>query len=122
MEIVLGFTLVSTSVLIVTYVGKLKRLPTPPRWTESNTLLNIIIFATIAGITFGTAFLCEGLFEYRSLDFGALEAGLLAAAIAATVIAGRLIKNIGRAKTTRTKWRAKPSPVAEQAAPPAAMG
>lgn len=122
MEIVLSFALVSASALIIAYVGKLTRNPNPPRWTESNALLTIIIFATIAGLAFGTAFLWAGLFNYRSLEFGGLETGLLAASIAATFFAGYLIKNIGRVKTKRGKWRTDLPPVAEQATPPAATG
>jgi len=122
MEVVLGSALLSISVLIVTYVGKLKRMPMPPRWTNSNALLNIVIFCTIAGIVFGVALLVAGLFEFRSLEFGALEAGLLATAVAATFVAGLLIRSMGRVKTTRTKLPAKLPTVTHQSTQPAAMG
>ena len=102
MLIVYGFALLSASVLMVSFVAKAKNSPSAPKWTTFKALVNVLLFAAIAGIIFGVAFLFQAAFDFRNVHFGAIEAVLLIAAIGATYLAARKLRAMGHAAATTT--------------------
>jgi len=108
MMIVLGFALISASLLLISYVAKLKNSPAAPKWTGKDLCINPIIFITITGLLFGLAFMLAALADMATLRFGVVEAGLLAIATGVTFFLASKIRTMGRSAPRQSKWRVTP--------------
>jgi len=104
MKIIFGLALLSAAILLIVYIGKLKRLPDGPKWASSMFVLNPAIFVTVTGIAFGAALAIDGVASIRSTGFGMLEVGLLGGIAALTVLFGFGIRRMGKSAARREKW------------------
>jgi tellurite resistance protein TehA-like permease len=104
MEIIYGLALLCAAILLIGFIGKLKRLPTAPKWASSAFVLNPVVFLTVAGIAFGSALAIDGLAGIRSIDFGVLEIALLAVIVGVTVLSTIKIRAMGRSAPRREEW------------------
>jgi len=95
----IGFGLIAAAIAMFAWATVQFRRATPPRWTRSDFLANLIVLGLVSGLAFGSAFLIQGVAVGGTVGWAEL-AGLIVVPGMATVFVRRVRRPAARPDLT----------------------